>query len=943
MPAAGSPVAETMPAERERRFSRLTALLRRPSSSSAKNASVDSTTSTSTSSTTPTTSPITHINSASTEKSDTASPKETPKTPWHSFATPYTPNSAPTPTSTATATATASAATTIKARRTALKSPEEADGPALKGQKLGAESWPNRALSLSNPSRTHTPTPQATATALRSASATPRQTLPVPLPLIETPGPASNLPLARARVVSVDGGKDAAALRRFEDYTFASSAGQDPAQFQNRAQRQPVSRGSVVHSTRQLNALDESRQSLPASACTTPVPGRVPQNIDPKAPRRPTLAVRRQSLVPASQQRLINTLLDPPYPNGNGADYFARGTPTIRFDMINRKVWVKRPGSSPTLVLVTEEDLVDDLRDAILKKYANSLGRTIDSPDITIRLVQREPSSRHGHQERVLGPEEPLARTLDHFYPGGQTIDEALIIEVPTRRTPKPSPLTPYTHPDDPRAEPGEYFPPMHMITNSASLKDNMKAPHQPSMAVLTTGQLPALPSPGNRGSWPQPPHRGSYPHNNSQGAPASLPSPSTNDSVNPPTNGVATASSPPSTTTPPALSEPASKSAVSPPSRVSSPRPTQVLRKLNKNSSTNSDSLPTSLLDGAIPPINVLIVEDNTINLKLLEAFMKRLKVRWQTAMNGREAVNKWREGGFHLVLMDIQLPVMNGLEATREIRRLERVNNIGVFQRSVSGPSYSATMVGSPPASPALSETPVAQPAVQEEVKPEDMLNKENQFKSPVIIVALTASSLQSDRHEALAAGCNDFLTKPVNIVWLEQKVTEWGCMQALIDFEGWRKWRGFNDLSNVSNSANGKPKGNPNSGFVAADLTPRKPHAVKPVPGKASSGNIQPKPLPAATAAAAGVYGEGAEAGADDSSSTVNSTKTVVLSTESSLTGSGMGAGPSPVASRRFPVATKAMTSNGNANGNGNANPQAWKNAHRNSVPTVGHNMS
>ena len=33
---------------------------------------------------------------------------------------------------------------------------------------------------------------------------------------------------------------------------------------------------------------------------------------------------------------------------------------------------------------------------------------------------------------------------------------------------------------------------------------------------------------------------------------------------------------------------------------------------------------------------------------------------------------------------------------------------------------------------------------------------------FKSPVIIVALTASSLQSDRHEALAAGCNDFLTK-------------------------------------------------------------------------------------------------------------------------------------------------------------------------------------
>jgi CheY-like chemotaxis protein len=142
------------------------------------------------------------------------------------------------------------------------------------------------------------------------------------------------------------------------------------------------------------------------------------------------------------------------------------------------------------------------------------------------------------------------------------------------------------------------------------------------------------------------------------------------------------------------------------------------------------------------VPPINVLIVEDNIINLKLLEAFMKRLKVRWQTAMNGKEAVSKWRTGGFHLVLMDIQLPVMNGLEATKEIRRLERLNSIGVFWSS---------------ASPSAPET-------DSEAGPTgaDKLTNTYLFKSPIIIVALTASSLQSDRHEALAAGCNDFLTK-------------------------------------------------------------------------------------------------------------------------------------------------------------------------------------
>ena len=112
---------------------------------------------------------------------------------------------------------------------------------------------------------------------------------------------------------------------------------------------------------------------------------------------------------------------------------------------------------------------------------------------------------------------------------------------------------------------------------------------------------------------------------------------------------------------------------------------------------------------------------------------------------MNGRDAVTKWREGGFHLVLMDIQLPVMNGLDATKEIRRLERVNSIGVFSNSASRKPTFGNGAG-----------------VDGTVEGEDNLMNTALFKSPVIIVALTASSLQSDRHEALAAGCNDFLTK-------------------------------------------------------------------------------------------------------------------------------------------------------------------------------------
>ena len=211
--------------------------------------------------------------------------------------------------------------------------------------------------------------------------------------------------------------------------------------------------------------------------------------------------------------------------------------------------------------------------------------------------------------------------------------------------------------------------------------------------------------------------------------------------------------SAPPLPTTP-ASGANEHKPSITPPNRVSSPHPGQkprrkkgaVARSANGDSQAPQRTFPPSstLLDNTVPPINVLLVEDNVINLKLLEAFMKRLKVRWSSAMNGKEAVSMWRTGGFHLVLMDIQLPIMNGLEATKEIRRLEAVNGIGVFSGSPVEASLKAPANGGAP------------------VDEEDALPDRSLFKSPVIIVALTASSLQSDRHEALAAGCNDFLTK-------------------------------------------------------------------------------------------------------------------------------------------------------------------------------------
>lgn len=173
------------------------------------------------------------------------------------------------------------------------------------------------------------------------------------------------------------------------------------------------------------------------------------------------------------------------------------------------------------------------------------------------------------------------------------------------------------------------------------------------------------------------------------------------------------------------------------------------------------------STFEKVLPQISVLVVEDNSINQAILGAFLRRHKIHYEIAKNGQEAVDKWRKGGFHLVLMDIQLPVKSGIEATKEIRHLEKVNKIGVFaQHELANGNHNSLQL--------------------KEVEKLDL----NIFRSPVIIVALTASSNSSvDKKNALTAGCNDFLTKPVNLVWLQNKITEWGCMQALIDFDAWR----------------------------------------------------------------------------------------------------------------------------------------------------------
>ncbi|QLL33498.1 hypothetical protein HG536_0E04090 [Torulaspora globosa] len=184
--------------------------------------------------------------------------------------------------------------------------------------------------------------------------------------------------------------------------------------------------------------------------------------------------------------------------------------------------------------------------------------------------------------------------------------------------------------------------------------------------------------------------------------------------------------------------------------------KPTTIVPSLRSNTSITSlheNQLPNGFTTPTnheiFPKINVLIVEDNVINQAILRSFLKKHKISYKVAKNGQEAVDRWKEGGIDLIFMDLQLPVFSGMDAAKKIRDLEK-QNISKQNNSV----------------------------------------RTSNNKAPVIIVAFTASNSLVDKREALLSGCNDYLTKPVNLHWLSKKINEWGCMQALIDFDGWKK---------------------------------------------------------------------------------------------------------------------------------------------------------
>lgn len=132
-----------------------------------------------------------------------------------------------------------------------------------------------------------------------------------------------------------------------------------------------------------------------------------------------------------------------------------------------------------------------------------------------------------------------------------------------------------------------------------------------------------------------------------------------------------------------------------------------------NEDEDTGDDSITLECIQGK----KVLIVEDHKVNQDILRRILGSYLLDTHVADNGTEAVKKAKECAYDLILMDIQMPIMDGLAATKEIRS-----------------------------------------------------SKDSQLMD-VPIIAMTAHAMESEYKKSLAAGMNGHLTKPIDIIMLEK----------------------------------------------------------------------------------------------------------------------------------------------------------------------------
>ncbi len=131
--------------------------------------------------------------------------------------------------------------------------------------------------------------------------------------------------------------------------------------------------------------------------------------------------------------------------------------------------------------------------------------------------------------------------------------------------------------------------------------------------------------------------------------------------------------------------------------------------------------------------PLKILLAEDNPVNQKLANRIFEKMGYSIDIAANGIEVLEAIQKESYDLIFMDVQMPEMDGLEATRQIRSMEQSR-----QTELS-----------------------------------------NLAKS-IQIIAMTANAMHDDREKCLASGMNDFIAKPFKVEQIQTAIEKWGHKQ-------------------------------------------------------------------------------------------------------------------------------------------------------------------
>ena len=141
--------------------------------------------------------------------------------------------------------------------------------------------------------------------------------------------------------------------------------------------------------------------------------------------------------------------------------------------------------------------------------------------------------------------------------------------------------------------------------------------------------------------------------------------------------------------------------------------------RALGAQTPVSSVAPPAAASSAWSRSLSILLAEDNLVNQKVAITMLGKMGHRITLATNGLEAVEQWRKTDFDLILMDVQMPEMNGQQATMKIRREEAATG------------------------------------------------------RHIPIIAMTASAMIEDRERCLAAGMDDFISKPVSYAAIERMI--------------------------------------------------------------------------------------------------------------------------------------------------------------------------